>query len=193
VPEPDQATVEPTVSVNTVTPVQTPEQKVDTSAVPGGEITHSEVVQALRAAGVPVLDLGGLEIPLVGGQGFDTWALVNLILTIAGVILLIAVLILWVRKRRDEAEDREFIYGGSAEDGSEDEKKSGKLWFIIAAAMSVLAVIFFIITEDMTKTMVLLDKWTIVNAVILAAEIIAVNRTLKRKDREEAEKNAAIA
>jgi uncharacterized repeat protein (TIGR02543 family) len=191
-PEPDA--IEPTVSVNTVTPVQTPEQEVVPPVVPEGEITHREVVEALRAAGVPVLNIGGLEIPLVGGHGFDTWALVNLILTIAGVILILVTLILWIRKRRDEAEDREFIYNnGSTLKGEPGGKNSGNLWLIIAAALSIVAAVFFMIAEDMSKTMVLLDKWTIVNAVILAIEIVAVNRTLKRKDREEAEQDAAIA
>ena len=53
------------------------------------------------------------------------------------------------------------------------------LWILLAVILAVAGVVVFFLTEDMSLPMQWIDIWTIVNAVILLAEIIAVRLVFK--------------
>jgi TM2 domain-containing membrane protein YozV len=58
-----------------------------------------------------------------------------------------------------------------------DEKQNKRhrlVWLVTAIAMGIAGVFVFILTQDMTAQIVLVNVWSIVNAVILAVEILAV-------------------
>jgi hypothetical protein len=55
------------------------------------------------------------------------------------------------------------------------------MWLIIAVAMGIVGIIVFLLTEDMCHPMCMVDKWTIVNAIIFIVEIIAITFIFKHK------------
>ncbi|MCL2477709.1 MAG: hypothetical protein FWE73_10590, partial [Candidatus Bathyarchaeota archaeon] len=54
-------------------------------------------------------------------------------------------------------------------------------------AMGIAGIIVFLLTEDMSRTMTLVDKWTIVNVIIFAVQITAIVFTFKRKKNNNTE------
>ena len=83
------------------------------------------------------------------------WALLNLILSILTVIFGLI-----------------FVLHGKDDDLEVEDKRKANIAKIIAALVAIVSVIIFIFTEDMTVTMVWIDKWTILMAIILIGELI---------------------
>ncbi len=105
------------------------------------------------------------------------WALINLLCAIATALLSIIMLVRYFGKRHEEDE----------ETGEETEikRKGGvRLASIIPA---VAAIIAFILTEDMTNPMIMVDKWTLLMVVILAVQIVVaiIAKTKKHDDQAE--------
>jgi pilus assembly protein TadC len=74
-------------------------------------------------------------------------------------------------------------------DEEAEEEESGKrkrfTALLIAGVVAVLAVILFILTQDMRLPMVFIDFWTIAHVILLAGEIIALRAVYKKKDQED--------
>ena len=154
------------------------------------EEINRETLTMLKDAGVPILILGNMEIPLFGPSWASTWALVNLILSMAGAILAIVITVraLLYRKKhgREDDEETELIEGGLQLDeisrtNGKERKKSRMGWFLISVMLAMASVLLFLLTQDIRNLMVLTDVWTIANAVILSAEIVAVSLIKKKK------------
>jgi positive regulator of sigma E activity len=64
---------------------------------------------------------------------------------------------------------------------------------IVTALIAIVGIVFFFITEDMTKLMVFVDNWTIVSAIIFAAEIVCMIFALRRKKNDGEEDPAEDA
>jgi hypothetical protein len=124
----------------------------------------------LRDAGVPMLTLGGSEIPLFAGAGSDVWALLNLILCIIGVLLAIVTILRLINNRRYDRDEESLVY--QDEDG--DKKRQKPVWVTMAIILSIAGAAVFILTQDMSSLMVLTDTWTILNAAILIVETAAI-------------------
>ena len=128
------------------------------------------------------------------GNGDAAWALLNLICTIITVILSIVMLIFYFIKKDDD-EDEEDEQAQKAEDEEEEDedniKKKGlvRLFSIIPA---VVAVIAFILTEDMSLPMQWTDKWTLLMIIILIVQLIVtlLSKKTKKDDDEEEEETA---
>ena len=58
------------------------------------------------------------------------------------------------------------------------------LWLLIAAIVGIVNIVVFLLTENMRNPMILVDKWTIVNAVLFIAEIIAITLIFQRKKQQ---------
>jgi uncharacterized repeat protein (TIGR02543 family) len=133
------------------------------------------------------LNIFGNDVPLFGKNGVATWAFLNLLLAIVGVIVTAFVIISAVIKRRkddDEYADVEFY--------SEDEQEKSrtrKLFLILGTVAAVFGIVFFIITEDLSAQMVLMDTWTIVQAVICAATIV-LGKFATRKQKDDLSEHA---
>lgn len=101
------------------------------------------------------------------------WALLNLILSILTVI---GGIIFLLHKKDEELEE-------------EDNKKVNR-FKILSTLTAIASVIIFILTEDMTATMVWVDKWTIAMAVVLCIELIEdyyIHKNSKYEEEEEKE------
>ena len=106
--------------------------------------------------------------PTASGGG---WALINLIL--AGVAALSAIFALTAKK--DEV----------GEDEDEDKAKKHRLAKLGAAAIAVAAVATFLLTEDMSQNMVMVDKWTLLMGLYAIGDGLFTYKARKGQDEEE--------
>jgi F0F1-type ATP synthase epsilon subunit len=142
----------------------------------------------------PTIIIPDPETPLAGGK---SWALLNLLLTIlTGIIMLV----LWIgyftsKKRKDEDEETETV---ESETGDEDEDKDSLkrkgILRLLSLIPFVVAVIVFILTEDMRNPMVFVDRWTILMAAIaLVQAVLALFCKKSYKEEEEEQEEEATA
>jgi uncharacterized repeat protein (TIGR02543 family) len=142
-------------------------------------------------AGIPIISIGGMAVPLIGLSGDPVWALVNLILCIAGAIIA-AIAVIRAMKRRKE-EEGGFEYQSEYLEENEEkraEEKNRREWLVVAIIMAVAGIVLFLLTEDMRNMMVLLDRWTIANAIIFVILNVAIRFAFKRKEGDDEEKEA---
>jgi heme/copper-type cytochrome/quinol oxidase subunit 2 len=125
-----------------------------------------------------------MDVPLMAGAFTDfVWALLNLVLALAGLILgVVAVLRAASRKKREENGSGEAWNAYETEEDALERKRTRLVWLITAILMAAAGIVVFLITEDMSRPMAIADNWTIVNFIIFAAEIIGIRLAFKRKN-----------
>jgi hypothetical protein len=106
-----------------------------------------------------------------------TWALLNLILSVSGVLLacVVAIHMLIMHDCCDKEEkdiDKDFKPDSFS-------KKSRIGWLTAMLATTFASVLLFILTQDMTEHMVLIDIWTIAHLKMLAVGITASTIVMK--------------
>ena len=124
---------------------------------------------------VPVNPIvGGNDIPTPGSIGEPSWALLNLILTVLGVLAALVLLVMFFINRKieiDEEQRRSSAYVRRNTITGETRKK--RLWpRIVSALFAVGAILLFIFTEDMTLPMVLTDQYTIPHIILLTLLLV---------------------
>lgn len=156
----------------TVTPTPTPTPVIiygrgDGDPVEEVQITDTETpTTMITAANIPKSKPKPAE---------GSWALINLICAILSCI--IAVVLLFIKKKTDDEE----------EEYTDEEKKDihgirrFKIYSILVGIISVIA---FILTEDMTLPMILIDKWTILMVILLLVNVINIF-VMRKKSKEE--------
>lgn len=172
-PEPEEPT--PTLPTPIVTPTPTPTLgptpvviygRGDGDPVEEIQIADAETPTTIAAATIPRAKPKTEE---------GSWALINLICTILSCI--IAAVLLFVKKKTDDEE----------EEYTDEEKKDirgirrFKIYSILVGIISVIA---FILTEDMTLPMILIDKWTILMVILLLVNVINIF-VMRKKSKEE--------
>jgi len=186
-PEPGEPTPSPTPEPDEPTPSPTPEP-VPVPDEPEGEgpqtvVTTDEPVP-LDSGGVPGFVIGDTFVPLFGG--FDgmmsVWALMNLVMSIIGIILGIVTGIraMILHKHEQDESMRGELFREEEERRRLYYKRRFK-WLIAVFAMAVAGIMVFIFTQNIRLPIVLVDRWTIVNALILTVEIIAVVFCIRRR------------
>jgi hypothetical protein len=96
-----------------------------------------------------------------------------------------------ILRRRNESEM--YDEDNSQGDGNDEAQKTPFMrvyWFVASLLTAVGGVVLFLLTEDLTAIMVLADKWTILTAIILVADIISTTFAYRKIEYEEAEKDA---
>ena len=120
--------------------------------------------------------------PSGGIENAPAWALVNLVLSVVGFILSIALLlivcVLLPSMKKQKAQ----------KDSEKQQKQHRNLWLLVALAMGITGVIVFLLTENVKLPMGLVDKWTIINAAIFIVELITIPFIFKRKKNHEKQK-----
>lgn len=138
------------------------------------------------------------EVPL--GTIESTWAMANLILTIAGILLALIVLALYFTdlSEKEQGKRRGDVVYSRAEGGEASGEKAGEaekslIWRILSLAGAAAAIVLFVLTQNVTQTMVFVDVWTILHVIILVTQIVlAILATRGRDvDREEGKKEVA--
>jgi len=56
-----------------------------------------------------------------------------------------------------------------------------RVWLFIALVLGVVSIIVFLLTEDLSLKMGLVDRWTIVNAILFVVEFVAIILVFKHK------------
>jgi predicted outer membrane repeat protein len=146
------------------------------------------------------------------GENVDekpVWALVNLILSVVGVILAI-ILTLYVLLQRNkkqknqptpqQTKDTKRLNSANQtqkntnndndDDHTEVQRKQKQrrlFWFLLSVIMGVVGIVVFLLTEDLSRPMALVDEWTIVDVIILAVQIIAMGFTFKHQKNNNAD------
>jgi len=150
-----------------------------------GQLTITEPVQLFEE----ILDydqpLAGPPAPTDGPH----WALLNLILTIfTGVIMAFVLTLFLIGKRKEEEDDAEYDL-----DAERDDRKQRNVWSLSTIVPTLVAIIAFMLTEDMSLPMQLTDKWTVLMVAIAVVQIVAallIGLRNKGKDQpEEAQQN----
>lgn len=172
-PEPEKPTPTPPTPIVTPTPTPTPGptpvviyEREDGDPVEEIQIADAETPTTIAAANIPRAKPKTEE---------DNWALINLICTILSCI--IAAVLLFVKKKTDDEE----------EEYTDEEKKDirgirrFKIYSILVGIISVIA---FILTEDMTLPIILIDKWTILMVILLLVNVINIF-VMRNKSKEE--------
>ncbi|MBQ3322130.1 MAG: InlB B-repeat-containing protein [Firmicutes bacterium] len=116
------------------------------------------------------------------------WALINLLCAIATALLSLIMLIRYFGKRKDEEELADPATGEMVTRDVEEQR--GGLARIASLIPAIGGIIAFILTEDMSLPMAMVDKWTVLMIVILAIQagvgIVAKLRDDKGDEDEEA-------
>lgn len=108
----------------------------------------------------------------------NNWALINLIAT---VITVLSALILLISKHTKEEEEEE----AQEEDAIIYKRKR---WLkVISIVVALISIVFFLVTEDISLPMTMIDKWTIWMVVIAVVQIVVFLFARKWKEEENEE------
>ena len=109
------------------------------------------------------------------------WALINLIAAMLSVLLGVIVILSKHSEDEEDEDDDQVV------ESEEDDKKSTRhrRWKVIAGIDAIASVVVFILTENITNQMVLVDKWTIL--MVAFALIAVVSTYFGRKWHEDEE------
>ncbi|HHT24369.1 MAG TPA: hypothetical protein GXZ76_02465, partial [Clostridiaceae bacterium] len=145
----------------------------------------------------PTIIIPERETPLADGTSAE-WALLNLLLTIlTGIIMIVLWITYFTNKKREDEEDEEteaeVAYTDADEDEDRDKLKRKGILRLLSIIPFVVAVIVFILTEDMRNPMVLVDRWTIWMAVIALVQLVLALFCKKSYEEEEEEQKEANA
>lgn len=170
IPTPDDPTpIVPVTPPTPPTPTPTPTAPVTpTTPEPVVEIEDPTTPLAPVEPDVPV-NIEDPETPFARAEG--SWALINLIAMVVTVVLGFVILIGKLKKEEDKDEDEE------AQNMSEEEKdayKRRKWTKVLGTLVAILSVVVFILTEDMTLPMVMVDKWTVWMIIMAFANAIVL-------------------
>jgi len=142
--------------------------------VPDGNPNGDSFDQVVEA-GNPTITIGDQEIPLYAGNGLShlVWALWNLILSVAVIVLAAMVAIrVFIRKRND----------------SQDNVYVETPLILTVPALAIAAIALFLLTQDMRQLMVMVDWWTWIHLGIFIAALLSYMFAFKRT-KDEGEDN----
>ncbi len=161
-PEPEEEveeTEEPTPDVEPT--VTTPDVPVMTAAE-----EREALIAEIATDNSPVFTIGGNPVPLFGRTG-AVWGLFNLVLTIVGALLAViwAVGLFRTRKIADEDTD-EF------EEDYQQRTRKTVIWRILGIVTALVSIVAFFITQDMSLSMAIFDKWTILMVSLFVVQLV---------------------
>ncbi|MDL2237946.1 InlB B-repeat-containing protein [Christensenellaceae bacterium OttesenSCG-928-K19] len=138
-------------------------------------------------AAAPVVDIDDNDTPT--DPGTASWALWNLILTIlTGVIMLVTFIWYFVgKKKKDEEDDPYQRQRANSEQEDEQTLKRRGIIRLLTIIPTIVAIIVFILTEDMRLPMVMTDQYTIWMAVIAIVQVVLTVFTKKKRNKPEDE------
>ena len=131
--------------------------------------------------------------PAAVNEGF--WALINLICAIVSVLLSLFILLRYLgkgKKNVDDDKDDAKAQDTDAEEQKQQKIKKKGLLRIMDIIPAVVSVITFILTEDMSQPMQLVDQWTLLMVVILLVDVVLAlftKRTTKDIEDDDKEQN----
>jgi uncharacterized repeat protein (TIGR02543 family) len=147
---------------------------MNSTTAAGREIADPNV-RAFADEGVPVIDVGPLQVPLYGKSGLLSYGLLNLVFLLIGLVLAVQGAFRFVTTKRRAARLTAEGYGG-AYFGAARAK-----WFVPEALLAVIGLLMFFSTQSLGETMTFMDAWTPISAAVVAG-IIITNHLAFRED-----------
>ena len=164
-------------------PVEAPTQIIETPAplLPPPEVLEAPAVNedgTINYATIP-----NDEVPLAAPTLPLHWALVNLLLSILTVIIMLLLMVTYFTNKREEEEENT----GKEEERDQDKDKVKRKGFfrLVAVIVAIVSVVVFILTEDMRLPMVLIDRWTLLMAIIALIQVVVA--LISKKKYEDAD------
>ncbi|MDR1272788.1 MAG: InlB B-repeat-containing protein [Clostridiales Family XIII bacterium] len=155
-------------------PDPNPEPYLDITPVPAP--IPAPIAQAAAIAqqnSVSTTPLEDNTSPLSSGTPDGGWALLNLILAGIAVVFAFTLLIhLFAGRHRDGASYGDGGNIGSSTKGGSD--GNGNIWRTLAIILGIVSPIAFLLTEDVTLHMVLVDMWTLLMAAIVLVQLMFI-------------------
>jgi hypothetical protein len=142
---------------------------------------NADTLEHMKGLGIPMWKIGGKEIPLRSGGMGNVWALLNLLLSILGVVGAVYVIVHRFFVRADQETVYDYDESTADEYGfaeislvleSQESKTKGLTCTILTAVVAALSVIIFLVVEDTQSLMVLTDRFTIPTLILLILEIV---------------------
>ena len=178
----------PSITVTITTPMTTlttPDTTVvPAAATPAITTAPGEALTTIKEAPAPLAALAPTVIPAerVPLANVASWALLNLMLTIVTGLIMAALFVTYFFRKKDENED----------DPDTDQKVRKHLFVrLITIATTAVAIILFILTQDMSLPMIFIDQYTIWHIVIAAATVLLAGVSRKSYEDEELEEERA--
>ena len=112
------------------------------------------------------------------------WALVNLILMLLTVLASLLLLLGYLGKKKHTERDE---YGNKRIDYTRNKKG---FWRVASLIPAIAAVIAFVLTENMKLPMIMVDRWTLLMAVIAVLQLIVAVMSKKQKESQDEENEA---
>ncbi|MSA89985.1 hypothetical protein GKE08_11665 [Holdemania massiliensis] len=123
------------------------------------------------------------EQPEVGHKG--SWALINLIASLLG--LLAALFLIFAKHQKDDDEEDQNQSAAMNEEDPEQLKRK-RIYKWISGLTAVVSIIVFVLTENMRLPMILVDKWTLLMVVFFLINAVTLylgRRWHENEDDEE--------
>lgn len=157
-------------------PTPTPTQIIRVNTIPAPtveEVIEEQIETFEKEQKEETSELPERSVPQSAPTQTGAWALINLIATLLMCILTILLLISAIINRVTK---------------EEDEKVKNKMWLrIIAGLLAIVAIIIFILTENIWLPMILIDKWTWLMVVLLLIQVCFVILSRRKIEKTEQE------
>jgi hypothetical protein len=167
---PDGVTTRPVANVVTRYPDNGPSTVPGAVDVPGNGGNGGPAGSVIDEGNAPRGPGVGADarFPLRG----DNWSMANALFAVISLIAAFVCTIFFVARRREE---------GKEVDG---ERRRKRLWLTVSLAAAAASAALFMLTQDITRSMVLFDKWSAAFGVLAAAGVIAVRFAYAKKPAE---------
>jgi len=146
---------------------------------PTGGLSSDEVIEMLREEGIPIVTIGDVEVPLHGGNlDHHVWALLDMMFAVGGLALVVYMMIRKGKYEKFGLGDKRAVLGDDEETAARFRCMCGRRAIILC----VLGVVMFLIVWEVNNQMVLINNWTILNAIVFTAEAAVVKLSFKKKE-----------
>jgi uncharacterized repeat protein (TIGR02543 family) len=111
--------------------------------------------------------------------GTGSWALLNLLISFITLIVTVLLLVTYFTKGKREENEYE-----------SDEANKHLLWRLLGVAVTVVSIILFILTEDISQPMAVFDRFTLIHAALLVVQLVFA--LFSRKSYDDSEKGELL-
>lgn len=172
----------PVTPTNPTNPVNPPAGGGGGAAAPGGPALVAVAGGAVPLANVDANDnnlrtVEDEDTPLSKGPA-GYWALLNLIFAIFTVLTSIVLLVLYFKGKKEEEDE----YDEYDEYEEEPELKRKGIFRLLSIVPAIASVILFILTEDMSLPMIIVDEWTLWMAIVAVVNVVLAILSKKKLD-----------
>ena len=137
-----------------------------------------------------IVEIEDEETPEAGGRR-GHWALINLIATVGGALLALILLIGKHQKDADDEADENAQVVASEMDEEDEVVKRRRKWKYISTIVAVISVVIFFLTENMSLSMVLVDKYTMLMLVLFLGNVVCLYMGKRWHEADEEEQERA--